>query len=179
VPAFTQLTLLFASRMDPGERELPDQDLRLIFGLVEITPEIREEIAQDLRAAGVEVLGLEPLLLRKAPPPVVEAPPKPARSRTPLYAAGGVAAAVAVLLALAPRGGTAAPVTVAPVPTLKIHARGTVTPGVKRTHAPTKDIRSVEIARTRQPEAELPCDTDIRSSCESGEGARGRARRGR
>ena len=180
MPAFTQLTLLFASRMDAGERELTDHELRLIFGLVEITPAVREEIAGDLRAAGVEVLGLDPLLLRKAPPPVVEAPPKPPRSKTPLYVGGGVAAVVAVLLALAPRGGTAAPSAVAPVPTLKIHARGTATPGEKRTHAPTKDIRSVEIARTRQPKADLPCAaTDIRSACESGEGARGGARRGR
>jgi hypothetical protein len=178
VPAFTQLTLLFASRMDPGERALTDEELRLIFGLVEITPPVREEIAADLRAAGVEVLGLDPLLLRKAPPPPVEAPPKPPRSKTPFYAGGAVAAAAALLIALAPRGGTAAPSAVAPVPTLKIHARGTVTPPAHKGRDRGKDIRGVSIAHARQPQVDLPCP-EVGSDCEPGEGARGGARRGR
>jgi hypothetical protein len=180
VPGFSQLTHLLASRMDPGDRELSDQDLRLIFGVQEITAGLRGEIADDLRAAGVEVLGLDPLLVRKAPPPVVDAPPAPPRAKTPFYVGAGVAGAVALLLALAPHGGAGAPPAVAPVPTLKLHARGTVTPGTKRTHAPTKDIRAVDIARSRQPQADLPCDSaDIRSECESGAGTGSRARRGR
>jgi hypothetical protein len=165
VPGFTQLTLLLASRMDPGERELSDQDLRLVFGLVDVTPEVRAEIADALRAAGVEVLGLEPLVLRKAAPPPVEPPPPPPRSRTPFYVGGGVVAAVALLFALAPRsGGSSAPSAVAPVPTLKLHARGTVTaPAHTRDHGRARDrgkgIHGVSIARPRTPDAELPCDT--------------------
>ena len=35
--------------MDPGERELTDQDLRLIFGLHEITDVARAEIVAGVR----------------------------------------------------------------------------------------------------------------------------------
>ena len=49
MPAYTQLTHLLAARMDPGERELTDQDLRLIFGLPEITDAARAEIVEGLR----------------------------------------------------------------------------------------------------------------------------------
>src|SRR3954451_13602374 len=90
--------------MDPGERELTNQDLRLIFGLNEITDAARAEIVEDLRAAGVEVIGLDPLLVRKAAPDPVEPPPAPPKSRTPWLVGAGVALLVALLLTLAPRG---------------------------------------------------------------------------
>src|SRR4051794_34138829 len=164
--------------MDPGERELTNQDLRLIFGLQEITDAVRAEIVEDLRAAGVEVLGLDPLLVRKAAPEPVEPPPAPPRSRTPWLIGAGIALLIALLFALAPRGSApqAAP---APVPRLKLHARGTATPSAGKPQTSARDIRPEEIAKPRTPKAELPCDTDIGSDCESGEGAGRRARRGR
>ena len=142
----------------------------------EVTAAVRAEIAEDLRVSGLEVLGLEPLLVRKAPPAPVEAPPPPPRSKTPLYIGGGVVAAIALLLALAPHGGTAAPV--APVPTLEIHARGTVTPPSHTGRDRGRDIRSVSIARARQAEVDLPCP-EVGSDCEPGDGTERRARRGR
>ena len=93
-------------------------------------------------------------------------------------AVAAVAAGVAVLVALAPRGSApqAAP---APVPRLKLHARGTATPSAGRPQTSARDIRPAEIAKPRTPKAELPCDTQIRSECESREGDGGGARRGR
>ncbi len=178
MPAYSQLTHLLAARMDPGERELTNHDLRLIYGLNEITDAVRAQIVEDLRAAGVEVLGLDPLLLRKAAPEPVEPPPAPPKSRTPWLLAAGVVLVLALLFAVVPRGSgpAAAP---APVPRLKIHARGTATPSVGTPQTSARDIRPDEIAKPRTPKAELPCDTDIRSECESGEGAGGGARRGR
>ena len=178
MPAYTQLTHLLAARMDPGERELTDQDLRLIFGLREITDAARAEIVEGLRAAGAEVIGLDPLLVRKTAPEPVEPPPAPPRSRTPWLIGAGVALLVALLFALAPRGSApqAAP---APVPRLKLHARGTATPSAGKPQTSARDIRPEEIAKPRTPEAELPCDPDIRSGCESREGNGGGARRGR
>ena len=178
MPAYSQLTHLLAARMDPGERELTNHDLRLIYGLNEITDAVRAEIVEDLRAAGVEVIGLDPLLVRKAAPEPVEPPAAPPKSKTPWLIAAGVVLVFAVLFALVPRGSapSAAP---APVPRLKIHARGTATPSVGKPQTSARDIRPVEIAEPRTPTAELPCDTDIRSECESGEGAGGGSRRGR
>ena len=142
-----------------------------------------QEIAEDLRAAGVEVLGLDPLLLRKAPPPpLVEAPPKPPALKTPFYVTGGVAARRSRWCSpLAPRGGTAAPAAGVRAGADAENPRARDGhPGPRQAHARAGPRTSAasEIARTKQPEAELPCDTDIRSTCESGEGARGRARRG-
>ena len=178
MPAYAQLTHLLAARMDPGERELTNHDLRLIFGLHEITDAARAEIVDDLRAAGVEVLGLNPLRVRKAAPEPVEPPPAAPKSRMPWLIGAGVAVLVALLFALAPRPSApqAAP---APVPRLKLHVRGTATPSAGTPQTSARDIRADEIARTRTPKAELPCETDIRSDCESGEGAGGGARRGR
>jgi hypothetical protein len=165
VAAYTQLTHLFASRMEPGERELSDQDLRVIFGLSEVTAAVREQIAGDLHAAGVEVLTVDPLLVRKPePPPVEPAAPVP-RSYRPWYlAVGGVAAALALAVML-PDGQPTDVVVPGPLST-------------PQTHEPTRDIRPVEIARTREPKVDLPCEgRRLRSKCE--ERTRGRERRGR
>ena len=166
--AYTQLTHLFAARLEPGERELSDQDLRVIFGLSEVTAAVREEIAEDLRAAGVEVLGVDPLLVRKPePPPVEPAPPAP-RSYRPWYlAAGGVAVALALAVML-PDG----------QPT-EVVVPGPISVSTPQTHEPRdRDIVPIEIARTREPKVGLPCEgRRVRSKCE--ERTRGRKRRSR
>jgi hypothetical protein len=159
VAAHTQLTHLFAARMSPGERELSDQDLRLIFGLNEVTAATREEIAEDLRAAGVEVLTLAPLLLRKPEPPRAEPEPPAPRSRRPWYiGASGLLVALALAVML-PDGNPADAITRLPA----------VTPvsGTPRTHELIRDLRPVEIARSRAPKADLPCEgRRLRSKCE-------------
>jgi hypothetical protein len=151
--------------MDPGERELSDQDLRLIFGLHEVTARLREEIAEDLRVAGVEVLSVEPLLVRKPEPPPAEPVPPAPRSHRPWYiAVGGVAVAIALALMM-PDGQPTEVVVPGPLST-------------PQTHEPTRDIRPIEIARTREPKVGLPCEgRRLRSKCE--ERTRGRERRGR
>jgi hypothetical protein len=165
VAAYSQLIHLFAARLEPGERELADQDLRVILGLNVVTAAERAEIAGELRAAGVEVLGLDPLLVRKPePPPVEPAPPAP-RSHRPWYLAiGGVAAALALAVCL-PDGQPTEVVIPGPIST-------------PQTHEPTRDIRPIEIARTHEVKVGLPCEgRPLRSRCE--ELTRGRERRGR
>jgi hypothetical protein len=55
---------------------------------------------------------------------------------------------------------------------------GPISVSTPQTHEPTRDIRPIEIARTREPKVDLPCaGRRLRSKCE--ERARGRERRSR
>ncbi len=65
---FTQASHALADRLQAGEHQLYNQDLRQVYGLARVTVKARGEIADALERAGLEVLSdpvAEPLVVRK------------------------------------------------------------------------------------------------------------------